>query len=258
MIAWVTPVASTSAIAPTASVEKRPTVAASTRVRSAGSSSRVAPRSTSTSTAMPPSHALTASTWTTLAGALSHTGGCTPAWPPSAGRKASATSGGSSAAPGGTASAPISVASHANAPTAHTPPKRVESTASSTSGSSAAHTLVPPAVAPWRTTTRDGAEQPGDRGDDEQPPQPARERSRRRAADAEWRPRPQQEHRARRAPIAIAPYCTARTTANAVEVTGPASLPCSSSSTVFAGALASPTVNTKPPDTGCESAEMTR
>ena len=59
-------------------------------------------------------------------------------------------------------------------------------------------------------------------------------------------------------PIAIAPYCTARTTANAVEVTGPASLPCSSSSTVFAGALASPTVNTKPPDTGCESAEMTR
>ena len=58
--------------------------------------------------------------------------------------------------------------------------------------------------------------------------------------------------------IAIAPYWTARTTANAVEVTGPASLPWSSSSTVFAGALASPTVNTKPPDTGCESAEMTR
>ena len=73
--AWITPVASTSAIAPLASVEKRPTAAASARVRSAGSSSRVAPRSTSTSTAMPPSHALTASTWTTFAGALSQTGG---------------------------------------------------------------------------------------------------------------------------------------------------------------------------------------
>ena len=52
--------------------------------------------------------------------------------------------------------------------------------------------------------------------------------------------------------------CTARATPNAVPVTGPASSSPSSSPTVVAGAGASPTTNTKPPDTGCESAEMTR
>ena len=58
-------------------------------------------------------------------------------------------------------------------------------------------------------------------------------------------------------PSAIAANCTARTAENAVPVTGPLSS-SSRSATVVAGAVASPTTNTKPPEIGCESAEITR
>jgi hypothetical protein len=53
-------------------------------------------------------------------------------------------------------------------------------------------------------------------------------------------------------------YWTARAAANATDVTGPASPPASSSSTLAAGAAPLPTEKTKPPETGCESAEITR
>ena len=56
----------------------------------------------------------------------------------------------------------------------------------------------------------------------------------------------------------MAPNWTARVTPKAVPVTAPVSSSPSSSPTVVDGAGASPTTNTKPPETGCESAEITR
>lgn len=57
---------------------------------------------------------------------------------------------------------------------------------------------------------------------------------------------------------AIAPNWIARTVANATDVTGPDPSPSSSSPTVTAAAPPLPTVKENPPETGCESAEMTR
>ena len=59
-------------------------------------------------------------------------------------------------------------------------------------------------------------------------------------------------------PTAIAAYWAPRATANPTEVAGPEFEPLSSWSTVSDGAAPSPTVKTNPPETGCESAEMTR
>ena len=78
--------------------EKRPTTVASSGVRCSGASSAVAARSANTSTAIPPSHALIASTWRMFAGSSIATGYCTLVWPPSEGSSASAKSGTASAA----------------------------------------------------------------------------------------------------------------------------------------------------------------
>jgi hypothetical protein len=59
-------------------------------------------------------------------------------------------------------------------------------------------------------------------------------------------------------PSAMAANCTARVTPKAVPVTVPVSSSPSSAPTPMVGAAASPTTNTKPPDTGCASAEITR
>ena len=56
----------------------------------------------------------------------------------------------------------------------------------------------------------------------------------------------------------MAPNWTARAAPKATPVTGPARSSPSRSATGVAGATPSPATNTKPPDTGCESAEMTR
>ena len=59
-------------------------------------------------------------------------------------------------------------------------------------------------------------------------------------------------------PRAIAPYWTPRATESALFVMRPVPPPASSWSSDCAGAAASPTVNTKPLETGCPSAETTR
>ena len=92
------PPASSAATATSASVgEARRASPPAARVRSAGSSRRVAAGSAATSTARPPIHAPAASTCSTLAGSRTATGSCTPAWPPSPGRSASASTGTASA-----------------------------------------------------------------------------------------------------------------------------------------------------------------
>ena len=58
---------------------------------------------------------------------------------------------------------------------------------------------------------------------------------------------------------AIAAYWSARVAAKATPVAGPARRSPSRSETLAAAAgPPAPTLNTKPPDTGCESAETTR
>ena len=96
-MAWAVPVSSSTGSAIVASAEKRPTTPASSGARSDAGTLPVAVRSASTSTAIPPSHALTASTCRMFAGAITTTGDCSVPWPPNAGSSASAPSGTASA-----------------------------------------------------------------------------------------------------------------------------------------------------------------
>jgi hypothetical protein len=265
--------------------------AARSRVRPSGTSRRVAAGSATTSAVNPPIHTLAASTWTTFAGSSTATGACTPAWPPSPGRKAGASSGTAraaihapplgSAAPAaptvagrmagmaaGRTAVSTSTSAHARTPIPHTVPKRVWSTASISP--SADHKLAPSAVAAWSpraatpataptaaatsSTTRRRRAKAADAARQSSTPSPS----------ATWtaarRPGSQTSSSSASAPIptAIAAYSSARTAANAIRVAGPASWPASSWSTVAAGAAPEPTEKTKPPETGCESAETTR
>ena len=143
-------------------------------------------------------------------------------------------------------------------PSPQTTPKRVSST--SRTPPSADHSDVPSAVAACSASASRAASAPA--GAAIRSSHVARRRNRGR------RPRPAATPAAGHtststastpSPSAIAPYSTARATPNATEVTGPACWSPSRSATLAAGAAASsPTLKTKPPLTGCESAEMTR
>ena len=243
--------------------------------------------SAATSTARPPIHAPAASTCSALAGSSTATGSCTPAWPPSPGSSASAATGTASAqvhgpGPGsalpaaptvagrsaGTACGRIAanrpISAHAIAPSPQTTPKRVSST--SRTPPSADHSEVPSAVAACSASAATAASPPAaaDTSSSARPraAKAAAAPAQRGSAPAVARsPGSQTRISTASTPSAsaIAPYSTARATPNATDVTGPAFWSPSRSATLADGAAASsPTLNTKPPLTGCESAETTR
>ena len=240
------PPTSSAATPTSASVEKRPMVAASRGVRRSGASARVAAGRATTSAAMPPTHALAPSTWRTLAGSSTPTGSWTPACPPRPGSSASRPSG-TAASSGRRASASAPTTTHAIAPAAQTVPKRVSST--STADPSADQSVLPCAVAALEADRDDGARHARDGGDQQQRPGPRVERrgGRRRLAPAARSAGRQASSRtaSRPRPSAIAPYWTPRASDEGDGVTGPAFWSPSSSATPAAGgAPSSPTAKT--------------
>jgi hypothetical protein len=183
-------------------------------------------------------------------------GTASPAAPTVAGRTAGAVA--------RRATARASTASHASAPMPHTVPKRVSSTAPISPNPS--QNVVPAAVAAWSGRAASAVASPS--------PAAAISSRRQRAAnasDAESQAPPgvasatsagsQTSSSTATEPTAsaIAPNWSARVVANATDVTGPLPSPSSSWPTVTPDVAAPfPTLNTNPPDTGCESAEITR
>ena len=289
---WTIPPSSSATTAASASVEKRGMTAARSRVRVSGASARVAAGSAATSTTMPPIQAPAARTCRTLAGSRIATGDCTPACPPSAGRKARARTGSASAAT--TARDRAGRRPRRRAWRAAGPARRRGRAAASAitaiqaSDAQAPHEAEaglehrvglaergPDGGSAGRGGLQRECGERGERAGDAAAIRSSGRRRRAKAADAASHAAtrsPGATHTAARRPgsqasrsrasaprpRAMAPYSTPRATANATEVTGPASWPASSSSTVAAGAAPVPTLNTKPPEIGCESAETTR
>ena len=264
------PLATRTATAVSATVEKRLTDAASTDVRSSGANRRVAAGRASRSSATPPTHTAMATTCRKLAGTSTQAGSSVAAWPASAGvrqRNPSRTTKATAAtreACGARSRSSTATISQADSLRPQTVPKRVCRTSSITPGSSALHSDVPPAIAPWKQSP----------SADMAAPSPAARSSRSRvrrakAARACVRPSPvgpaasAGRHTARTkttapAASASARYDRARTTPKPTSVTSPAPPVSISWSRVSAGVPPRPTVKTKPPTTGCESAETTR
>ena len=176
--ACVTPVAKSAITHASAIGEKRTSTAASRRLRSGGSSWRVAVGRTKRTITSPPIQVLIAVTWTTSSGSSAATGCWVVAWPARAGETSRnavgsanpAIAAGPAAGDGATPVAPTaagrsSVTARVLAPASRTPPssshatarspqmvpKRVPSTSRTTVGSSADQKLVPDAVAPCST-----------------------------------------------------------------------------------------------------------
>ena len=159
-IACTVPLATSTATAASATVEKRLTDPASTGVRSSGSSTRVAEGRASSSSATPPTHTAMASTCRKLAGTSTQDGSSVAAWPASAGvrhRKPSRATSAAAAARetrGARTASRTPTTTQASSLRPQTVPKRVWRTSSTTSGSRALHSNVPPAIAPWNTSPR--------------------------------------------------------------------------------------------------------
>ncbi len=199
-----------------------------------------------------------------FAGSRIATGDCTLVWPPSDGSSPSANSGTASAVSrareggvprsGRSSGSMARTISQASAPRPQARPKRVPSTSLTVSGRAADQNVEPSPTAPWSTSAAKAERKPTIAAT-------SRIRSSRATNGRDVARARRQITRKKISvprPSAIAAYWKPRANASAVLVIGPVPPPASSWSSDSAGAAASPTVKTKPLETGWPSADTTR